>query len=486
MNLGIDNTVFNHTLMKLTFRRLKMDTFDLHPGNKTNFKSSDQIVYSVFSITPYQEMFPVLFVTFHKFQGWNIGGCNYGGYAIELNVDDPILISTIIGPFCSATSPRYEYTSQHSLSHYVLNNKTTHLIVYGYGRMYTIDVDIKIEMSPCAGILEPLLMWYPRGNDRLIPDDVLTTTFATVSLEVLSNMTLSLHVITFQNISKCFFLQSMSYPSVTRIYYDILIKNGDFKMHYYKAPSFIESYVHGSYGNVWVKFIRHYERAIWRKFVVTSILSVLDLLQVSIEQYTGEAIEYLSFFSLFKTTKQTGSCSSSNDELAEPLSQKHKGYIYANTYKSCILDIFVPNATYVYILSSKLSLHQYTSKSIWYIHFLKVDCNQVPGRGWDTITTRLTFARLQSTSHTVDFIKDEVYLESHHSVLSFVYRRRQKCRSVVMRYRDVSVNLLASYIRMDKQGRARIRVNMITCTAFIYNIIQCKLTIFATLWNLRN
>ena len=492
MVLIIDNPVFNDTLMKLTFGRWKIDTFHLRLNTETHFSSSDQIIYSVFSLKPDQGMFPVLIMTFRKFQGWNLGGCNYGGYAIQQNIDDPLISPTTIGPFCSTTSPRYEYTSQNVLPEIVMNNRTAHLIIYGNGLMYAIDLDIEIDVSPCEGMFEPLLMWYPdHGNTRLIPDDVLTTTFATVSLEVLySNMTPPLYIITFQNISRCFFMQSFSYPNRKRIYYDILLR-GDFKTWYYKPPRYIEKWIHGSYGNVWVKFIRLHEKPVWRQFTVSSRMNVLDILQVSFEHYTGEAYDYVNFLTIFTPVKETVSCVNSNDELTTPPKFiKYKGNILATTYKSCFLNMLEAKSTYAYVLNSKLSVHQYTSKSNWYIHFLKVGCDKIPTQEWDTITTRLTVDSQLMTSHTVDFVKDEVYLESRHSSMSFVYRRRQNCTSVVMRYRDVSINLLASYIEMDNHGRARIRVNIITCTEhtliyiYIYIYIQINSQKFCIAWQI--
>ena len=463
MILDVDSTVFNDTLMKLTFRRWKMDIFDLRTNTETYFNSSDQITYSVFSIKPDQGMFSTLYMVFRKFQGWNLGGCNYGGYAIQQNIDDPILIPTIIGPFCSATSPRYEYTSQLLLPQIVMNNRTAHLIIYGYSHMYTIDVVIKIYLSPCEGIFEPLLMWYPdHGNTRLILDDVLSTTFATVSLKVFySNKTSPLHMISFRNVSKCFYMQTMSYPTRKMIHYDIVFEKGDIQMKYYRPPSYLEEWVHRLYAMIWIKFTRPYERPAWRQFRITSIVKILDIKQLNIEHYTGEAYDYVSYFSVFEPITETVLCLDSDDTPTTPHKLiSHKGIIYLTTYMSCMISMDALNATYVYVLQSKLSTQQYTSKSIWYIHYLRVDCIKTSSEGWDVLTTRLTVDHGYVTSHSIDLIKSEVYLESYHNIMSFVYRRRQQCKSVVMRYRDVSVNLLASYIEMNKQGRARIKVNI--------------------------
>ena len=242
------------------------------------------------------------------------------------------------------------------------------------------------------------------------------------------------------------------------VYYNILLKKADAVIHHYLPLRYEDSWGHLPYGFISVIFIHDYGNPVMQKFDITNVFSAFGVQRIGIEHYTGEAYDFVSFFAVFKPTKKTlcVSESSSKDESTERFII-NRGYIYASTYKSCILNMLKANSTYVFVLTSKLP-RWYTSKSIWYLHFQKVRCEK-NSTEWDTLTTRLTVDNSHMTSHTVDFIKEEVFLESYHRSMSFVYRKRQTCKEVVFTYRDVGENLLATYITMDKQNRARIRVS---------------------------
>ena len=454
--LDNDHTTINHTLVNFTYRVVKLDAIHLHHNTETNLKSSGQITHSVFSLKPFRGKFAELSVKFHKFQGWNSGGCNYGGYAIQQNIDDSILNSTILGPFCSTTSPRHAYTSQHSLPSFVMNNGLAYLIIYGYGSMYTIDIDIKVSPSSCVGIIEPLLMWYPdKGMTKMFSQDVITTTFAALSIELTPLALLEpLKLIRFRNISHCFYLQSVAYPVKKHITYDISFNRGDAVINTYLSREQEES---SQPGIVTLQFTQNYGIPSLKEITNNSMIHLYDLQHLQILQYTGEAYDHQSISVLVIPFKPTTCTDPTSEHIMRTTLYQTEDYVYATTYKSCLLNMAI-HSTYVFVLTSKLP-NWYLAKSIWYINFIKIHCKGVATE-WDTITTRLTVDRFHLTSHTVDFINDEVFLQSYHTALSFVYRRIQQCDRVIMRYRDVGTNLLASYIAMDKQHRARIRVSI--------------------------
>ena len=455
-----ENNAINHPLVNLTFRIVQLDAIHLHHNTETNLKSSAEITHAVFSMRPFRGRFAGLSITFHKFQGWNWGGCNYGGYAILQNIDDPVLSPTTFGPFCSAASPRHAYTSQHTLPQFIMNNRLAYLIIYGYGSMYAIDIDIKIIPTPCEGIMEPLMMWYPdKGKTRKIPQDVITTTFATVTYKISpTNRSVPLHKITVQNISRCFCLQSISYITRKLIYYNILFKKADVIIYHFLPLRYVDSWNHLPYGFISVIFTHDFGKPVLQYFKITKVFTTFDIQSVGIEHYTGEAYDFVSFFAVFVPMKEIlcdGEHSSKEKSFQRLL--ENRGYIYATTYKYCILNMIKTNSTYVFVLTSHLP-RWYKSKSIWYLHFQKFRCEQNSTER-DTLTTRLVVDSSHMTSHTVDFIKEEVFLQSLHRSLSFVYRKIQPCDEVILKYRDVGENLLASYMPMDNQDRARIRVS---------------------------
>ena len=299
--LGNEYGAINHTLVNITFRIVKLDALYLHHNSRINLKSSSQIIHAVFSLKPFHRSFARLYLRFYEFHGWNWGGCNYGGYAIRQNIDDPILNSSTIGPFCSTSSPRHAYTSHHSQPNYVMNDRLAYLIIYGYGWMYTIDITIKVTSSQCMGILEPLLMWYPdKGKTRTILQDAISTNFAVLSIEFapFDSMGLNhdgLNIITFRNISNCFYIQSLSYPSKKHITYDIFFHRGDTKINLYFPREHDKARLPG---HVTLNFTQNFARPQLKEVTNYGITTIMDLQRLKIMQYTGEAYNYLGFHAL--------------------------------------------------------------------------------------------------------------------------------------------------------------------------------------------
>ena len=94
--------------------------------------------------------------------------------------------------------------------------------------MYSVDIDV--TSSSCVRTTEPLLMWHLNtGMNKQFPKNVIPTAFVTLSI-VLDSMTFNprnLNIITFRNMYRCFYMQSLSYPNRKHATYDILFHRGD-------------------------------------------------------------------------------------------------------------------------------------------------------------------------------------------------------------------------------------------------------------------
>ena len=329
--------------------------------------------------------------------------------------------------------------------------------------MYTIDISIKVTSRPCVGIIEPILMWYPdKGMTRKISRDVIPNAFAVMSISPFSSTS---KLITFRNISSCFYLQSLSYPNKQHITYDLFFHRGDANINAYFSQEHNKASLPG---NVTLEFTQNFGRPHLKRVINYGTIKIFDLKRLKIMQFTGESYNYLSF-RVSITPVLPRKCADNIIRGTVHGLPIIDGHVYTTTHKSCFLNMAISNVTYVFVLTSKLS-NWYQVKPIWYIHFQKIKCEEV-STGWDTITTLLTFTRNRKTSHTVDFTKDEVFLQSYDPSLSFIYRRSQQCDIVVLSYRDVGTNLLASYIPMNNQNslnRARIRVSIKSFLAVKY------------------
>ena len=122
--------------------------------------STEAIFHSVYSIQFTDvDSFPNVSFTIRKFTGWHGGECLYGGYALIHHITLPQLSSKfLLGPFCSKSLSSTPFIGTSGPKHIILGVDHYDFIVYAFGSLFEIDIDLDIRCSKCEGIFEPLIM----------------------------------------------------------------------------------------------------------------------------------------------------------------------------------------------------------------------------------------------------------------------------------------------------------------------------------------
>ena len=129
----------------------------LSVDKSTTFNNKEDILYAIYVIEMTEGGFPNISVTTRTFQGWNQDHCYYGGYLLHHSIkSDNLKFSYSQGPFCSKSLPSQPFIGSQGPKSVILGNFKYFLVVFAFGPLYDIDIDIIMQISKCEGLFEPM------------------------------------------------------------------------------------------------------------------------------------------------------------------------------------------------------------------------------------------------------------------------------------------------------------------------------------------
>ena len=155
-NIKVSN---RYQILELSYKKQWRDTRALLKLNSTTLiQSRGIILHAVYSVSGVSGQYPNITFDIRKFEGWNEGGCNMGGFILIqqlFNVDKALLTS---GPYCPRGGSNQPLITEHGPEFIVLNRKETLLVIYAVGPEFWIDLDLIVSVSLCEGSFDfPLL-----------------------------------------------------------------------------------------------------------------------------------------------------------------------------------------------------------------------------------------------------------------------------------------------------------------------------------------
>ena len=147
----LDSTNF----YSLTFWHLNLTTQPLLPSS-IRVHNVGGIYYKILSIKTKPGSFPNVSFHVQRFDGWNEGGCTYGGFLFKQFLNDSQLEPQTLGPYCAGTEPSHPLTGTDGLDYLVFGDSTVDLIIYANGPFYAIDMEVVVSESSCVGVVSPI------------------------------------------------------------------------------------------------------------------------------------------------------------------------------------------------------------------------------------------------------------------------------------------------------------------------------------------
>ena len=149
----------NHQVMQLSFEKKKRDVGTLLTVNsRIPIQNRGKILHAVYSVSGAGGHYPNITFGIRRFDGWNEGGCNMGGFALvqQLSDDDKTLITS--GPYCPGGGSNQPLITDEGPDFIILGKKVTLLVIYAFGPEYWVDIDVVVSVSLCEGSFDfPLL-----------------------------------------------------------------------------------------------------------------------------------------------------------------------------------------------------------------------------------------------------------------------------------------------------------------------------------------
>ena len=217
------NSRDRYLMLRYTFRSMYMQS--LRIGEVTTVNNAGGLLYKRYHIRHNGVNFPNVSFTIRKFEGWSGDYCHFGGYTLIHSVMTGTTHQAQYeqGAFCSKSLPSHPFVGDIGPKYIVLGSFHYDLIVYAYGPLYDIDIDIHIHPSDCEGMFEPHNMCYTEMDKTDHKDNIPQRYILGMHYEMLCVATNHdgklMYIVNIYNIKKCLVVQSVSLRKGYNEYY---------------------------------------------------------------------------------------------------------------------------------------------------------------------------------------------------------------------------------------------------------------------------
>ena len=404
----------------------------------TTFNNRGDISYAIYAIEIAEGGFPNVSVTIRTFQGWHQDHCYYGGYLLHHSINtDNLNFDYSQGPFCSKSLPSQPFIGSHGPKSIVFGSFRYYLIVYAFGPLYHIDIDIIMLISKCEGLFEPINLcavpitqtdhtFHYELRVRRYLKGAQFTLICSAKIEPDKNNKIT-HSAEFFDIKKCIIFQSIALP---QRYSEIYTFKGkmDIKTTVVNGPSFwsgapitASHTSHLTIGSLNLKT---------EIFSTGRNLYVLKQDVAIVVFYSRNQREHLRYNTMMKLS------TIKRDDSACIVKEHHE---QSNVTDLKVLQITnfcgtLHGGTQTLFHVFQFTLHTRNHANVKRFMYLKLKstCTELRWKSIYNILTVLTSKT--SVSHSIDVVLKEFCFNHYFMPLSFIYHNRAQCL-IILEYR---------------------------------------------------
>ena len=204
-----------------SFLRVKQATI----GSISTIANNGSILYVAYSLAMISngKLYPNVSLKVRKFSGWNEGSCKFGGYLIveaKYYLDDGP--KYILGPFCSKSFPTEPFVGTHGHKNIVFGKHEIYIILYAFGPLYALDIDLVVLPSMCEGIFE---LPYSCLHSSLTKQHIFNldnNNYQVKCYKTIRRTNKVFSEFSFSNVVNCIILQGISYSQFEEERYEII------------------------------------------------------------------------------------------------------------------------------------------------------------------------------------------------------------------------------------------------------------------------
>ena len=235
----LNYSIRGEMLIVTIFERVLLPIKKAEMNSVTKVSNNGNILYAAYSLgtTARDRVYPNVSLVIRKFDGWNEGSCKFGGYFItEALHHSTDKIGYSLGPFCSKSIPTEPFVGTHGHKNLVFGRQEIYIILYAFGSLYTLDLDLVVLPSLCEGIFE--LPSNCLDNSRTRQEIAREYDYYSVKCDRTQRWNTNLFIsFVLSAITNCVVLQGVGYSPVEEERYEILA-SANVNINVKRAPAF--------------------------------------------------------------------------------------------------------------------------------------------------------------------------------------------------------------------------------------------------------
>ena len=435
----LNYSMYQEILMITTFQRVLLPAKKAEINSVTKVHNNGNILYAAYSLgtTAKQRIYPNVSLVIRKFDGWNEGSCKFGGYLItEALHNSTDKIKYFLGPFCSKSIPTEPFVGTHGHKNLVFGRQEIYIILYAFGSLYTLDLDLVVLPSLCEGIFELPLTCLDNSileqhTARKSDHNYQVTCFK----EIRWNKNLFFRF-TILSITNCIILQGMGYSGVEEERYDTL-SAVNVKANVKRSPNFLpiglnhgrsEALLTASTGDNFHATQFNKSLEVTLNNTATNKLRIISVKIYQIFAYNIQmnAIEHMD-----------GICSDSTGGIERTGDWNGKFYQKILLVNHCGFVLFKLPDVLIFSIFAKASKaemnyrNRSTSSYILHTVITKMQCNK---RSKFRNRDRLTLNNYDDLSHSIKLTSETMHLDIYRG-FGLVIEKSIACTAIKVQYR---------------------------------------------------
>ena len=429
--------LYNHSIINyinlhsLTFWHFNLTTQPLL-SSSIRVHNDGGIYYKMFSIKTKDGSFPNVSFTVQHFDGWNEGGCTYGGFLFKQYLNDSQLEPQTLGPYCTETEPNHPLTGTDGLDYLVFGESGVDLIIYANGPLYRIDMEVVVSESSCVGVVSPLWLCSFARNDTDAKRVVKFPTYSVVCESSSSKEKRQL-AISFVYISKCVIIQSIEKESTDSVLFDVIV-HIHFRLIMKLKKNVLLPHKHSSTANWGFSYIQD---KIGFVSVVLNSTTVMTRQHVSTLSYATTHYYKRMYYtcSLYVVPLATNfSCVDTQMSTTKTLTQTINLKYIAKLKHICCAGIYNDKGSYLFWFT----VHSFTPQML----FLQITTSSCQHSNH---THDVLVACPDATScYAVDLLNKAFHLYSTLTKTNYKYERNSICSTFTIEYNFARYNIIAT------------------------------------------
>ena len=453
---GLLDALKSRVIFSFGYRRSTLPVQNLELGSVTPVANKGQVLYAAYSLgNTAANVYPNVSFMIRKFEGWNEGPCSFGGFIFTSAFSDLDNVNEHkMGPFCADSIPTEPLIGTYGIKHVVFGRDEMLIILYAFGPLYDIDIDLVVTASACEGIVEmPHSVWTHKDHSQAKTSISFGRNYqATCQRKIINKKTfLRFGII---NIKRCIVLQSIGFAATQEEHYEI-VSGMDVDVLVKREPPYLPDSGHRGSSRARLTIVglttHSYSEYLNMSRATTFANAAIIRLRI-INNFQHHRITYSIRIS---TALQYHTCTNMTNVHREVGHLDGKHYFSADLLNKCGWLKHTPPAVYIFKIHQTNNTDTVQTKGkqkhyLIYIRITQSGCNTDKTAKTDKLSI---VSKEGALVHSIRFKGIKIWEgDLHCSIFNLVVDKRSACTTLDMSYRSEMVVVQTDFLFIKFKG----------------------------------